>query len=972
MPAIQPFLIKYGITLGKVIWAMATCDNKGALDNVLRTSDTILNETSKKRSVEIDVIFQSVLKALSDVPIWEGSQSEFEDAAAEASETLHTGFTFESIAENLNSPDSISLAWCSTRRHYLPPVGTGVRALHDDILRETASLLVPILPDMPGFRTWLVGYTARTFSALIHHAEAQSDAIKELAQLLRNVIGTSGMRDAEYENSYRDSLARRLDRVELFIERQDVAQESREQRLTVAYVTLELARDRTQESGREGVRADTLLDRLPPGPPHVLVVGRAGCGKTTLLRWLGLEAARCSVSAHTDDPYLTPVEPPYADKHSPSRWRDYVPFMVRLRDHTTGELPTVPTLPLYARCPLEAPDGWANQVLKSGRGMLLIDGLDELPPDRRLEALDWIRNLIAEFPNGNAIVASSRPEALPKRALSDARFIEYEVCELSPQGRIEFVYKWHAAVKQLYKHAPERCHELEAKQCRLLLELETNLSVALLASNPLLCALLCALNRVYTQALPENMRDLCESACKMLLWDRDQLSAGVKTGAPAQYVELNYEMRLLVARNLAFAIVTGHGSQLSRSAAIDEVDTALHGAVISNRSEAKAVLKGLIERSNLLREAGSNSVEFVHNSLRDYLASLRFVVRDDYEFLAKHLVTKELDRWEAIILFAAATNQTEMFGPNLLRTILPHEETAPRKRSRRTAAKSPGEIKRDLLALKVARQIRYRLPTDLDAQLKSIYTSFLPIDSVERATMLAEAGDAAVEHLGYCDGRDEMIAAACVRGLAQIGSTRAKKHLLEYLARDRRPRVLDVLGITLSPQEMSRSINILEIPFVLRGVCSPTEDRFIGGYRLHVKDLTPLASVGNIEVLYLSNTLVNNLVPLSKTTTLRELYVNGTQIDSLAPLARLLGLQVLYASNTSVSDVSPLANMHQLRGLHLHSTLVSDLTPIVGLRELQWLHVGDAELSSAKQNEFVMRRGFLGLPAIRISRAAPD
>jgi hypothetical protein len=971
MPSISLFLFKYGVPLGKVLWALYQGDGRAGTEAGLKGADSWLNEKAKTPSPSptLEALQNRILQTLSQLPDWEGTEDDWNAAASEAAETLAVGFTFESLAKNLDTPERLPVLWYDRRRATGFSVDSVVRGLHDRLLTETARALVPVLQDLPGFRNWLVGYTARKFDVLLERADAHTEAHRTLSETLQRLLGQEGVRDAEFEQRYRNALIRHLDRVELFIERQDVPIESREQELTVAYVTLELTRGRSGTGALGGVPADTLLDGLPEGPPRVLIVGPAGCGKTTLLRWIGLEAARPNSDVSMSTSNTEPSHFPNPERAPASPWREHIPFLVRLRDWPAGDFPTPKSLHLGAKCAADAPESWAERILKAGRGLFLLDGLDELTPVRRREALDWIRELAAAYPPDNVIVVSSRPQALSPGILTDAQFVEYEVRELSPVGRIEFVEKWHAAVKRRYPNAPDVWEQLEGKRRRLLTELEFNWSLALLASNPLLCALLCALNRVYTQSLPENLRDLCDSACRMLLWDREQLAGATKHAAPPAYAALNYQMRLLVARNLAYVIAKESGSALSRSSAVEEVATALHGAADPDRAEAEGVLTGLIERSNLLRACGEDEVEFVHNALRDYLASLRFVVKGEYEFLVQKIDAGELERWEPVCLLAAATTQSETFGTQLLRVILNLREHDQNAMTGLKELSNETGRRRELVALKVARQVQYRLMPDLMARLRAIQEQMLPVDSVTKAETLTEAGEAAIEYLEYQQNREIAVAVACIRGLRRIGSDRAKVGLQDYLHRDQRPDLLEEQARFFSPDEMTAVVNVLQIPSIQKAV--QTSDGAPQAYLPHLFDLSPLSALAGLIELSLRNTLVSDLSPISGLKGLQILYVNNTRVSDLSPLLKLNGLQTLSIDNTPVSDLSPLSKLTGLRQLSFDNTDVSDLSPLSALMGLRTLYLRNTPVSDLSPLSKLIGLQWLYLNNTQVSDLSP-
>ena len=160
----------------------------------------------------------------------------------------------------------------------------------------------------------------------------------------------------------------------------------------------------TEEKGEiDGgtVRAETALNRSS----RTLLRGEAGSGKTTLLRWIAINAARGGFVKDLRD------------------WNGLVPFVVRLRSYPSGQLPGPSQFLDDEASPLAAiaPDGWVHRILSSGRGILLIDGVDELPEKRRLAVRKWLKALLSEYSNLKTIV-TSRPAAVDNRWLAVRRF----------------------------------------------------------------------------------------------------------------------------------------------------------------------------------------------------------------------------------------------------------------------------------------------------------------------------------------------------------------------------------------------------------------------------------------------------------------------------------------------------------------------------------------------------------------------
>ena len=102
----------------------------------------------------------------------------------------------------------------------------------------------------------------------------------------------------------------------------------------------------------------------------------------------------------------------------------------------------------------------------------------------------------------------------------------------------------------------------------------------------------------------------------------------------------------------------------------------------------------------------------------------------------------------------------------------------------------------------------------------------------------------------------------------------------------------------------------------------------------NVDDITPLANLKNIEVIYLGRTFVSDLTPLAKLPHLRHLYCGETPLSDLSPLSEIRSLRYLYLPCTPVSDLSPLAKLDKLEKLQLDETEVKDLSPLTDLKHL--------------------------------------
>ena len=154
-------------------------------------------------------------------------------------------------------------------------------------------------------------------------------------------------------------------------------------RRPVAYLSLELAeRPTDRPAGSEEVdRPSVAVKRAEYALAEcrrVLLRGLAGSGKTTLLQWPAVATARDELPEELVD------------------WRGQIPFVLPLRTLARrGPLPEPHVFLSAVGTPLAAsqPEGWADEVLASGKGLVPVDGIDEVPQEHREATRDWLERL---------------------------------------------------------------------------------------------------------------------------------------------------------------------------------------------------------------------------------------------------------------------------------------------------------------------------------------------------------------------------------------------------------------------------------------------------------------------------------------------------------------------------------------------------------------------------------------------------
>ncbi|MFD4522760.1 NACHT domain-containing protein [Streptomyces sp. NPDC058470] len=360
---------------------------------------------------------------------------------------------------------------------------------------------------------------------------------------------------------------------------------------------------------------------------RVLLRGEAGSGKTTLVQWLAVAAAGQDLPDRIEYLY------------------DRIPFVLPLRTLTRhGErLPAPKDFLSAIGCPLTGtqPDGWENRVLGAGRGLILIDGIDEIPDHERERTRRWLLELIETYDRDNRWLVTSRPSAVGQDWLTEDDFTELTLSPMKPPDIATFITQWHAAARIDADDAAD----LDEYERQLLAAVRTESDLGRLATNPLMCGLICALHRDRRGYLPHGRKDLYEAALSMLLSRRDRERDMVSPG-------LREEPQLDLLQRLAYWLIKNGRTEMDRSRAEGIIARALPSVPeVAALGDAPTVFEHFLQRSGLLREPAPDTVDFIHRTFQDFLGARAAVEEADFGLLVGHAAD---DQWEDVIRMAVA------------------------------------------------------------------------------------------------------------------------------------------------------------------------------------------------------------------------------------------------------------------------------------------------------------------------------
>lgn len=184
------------------------------------------------------------------------------------------------------------------------------------------------------------------------------------------------------------------------------------------------------ELGSEFGAPSFSLSQALSGGTHILVVGHAGSGKTVALAHLAIQAAR-------HDPQIgelsnrLPVLVHAADLIFPA-------------DETTEQpdllSPLLGALNVYASTTGSSRLGrYLPLAFSSGRILLLLDGLDELPPSQFQERITFLEKILQAYPE-TRVVAAASPEYFD--GLVELGFVPLAIASWRLEQRAAFIRQW--------------------------------------------------------------------------------------------------------------------------------------------------------------------------------------------------------------------------------------------------------------------------------------------------------------------------------------------------------------------------------------------------------------------------------------------------------------------------------------------------------------------------------------------------
>lgn len=444
------------------------------------------------------------------------------------------------------------------------------------------------------FVSKLPNFTPKALEVII---KRQQEYYQELNNILMDIHSMTSLIKSvdttyrEYESIYREKLIDKYSKVELIGAGINNARNVTRYDISSAYVELSCVNG--DEYGEEIELSQVFLENNV-----VWIKGEAGSGKTTFLQWIAVCAAK-------------------NEYQKIENIRNTIPIIVELRNarwpidlqDAVNRITTV----YGSNCP----DGWIFDLLKRKRVVLLFDGLDEINQTKRVEVYKFIEDMVEQYPYIKVLLTA-------RNSVKDCIYcnsVEYEILPMRIESIKEFIVYWHRAV--LRKDAIENDQEIDKLQYNLKKKIIESSSLKALAKNPLLCAMICALNYVNHEQLPEGKMELYEKCCEMLIDARDnqrKIDGNIYDNLP----NFDYEKKRKILEELSYWMMNGNVSSGRRNDVVKYLNHLLEDTNILSEKEkgysAEAVLNYMIERSGIIREPEEGTIDFIHKTFMEFLS----------------------------------------------------------------------------------------------------------------------------------------------------------------------------------------------------------------------------------------------------------------------------------------------------------------------------------------------------------------
>ncbi|MHC4053296.1 NACHT domain-containing protein [Bradyrhizobium sp. 25ACV] len=412
------------------------------------------------------------------------------------------------------------------------------------------------------------------------------------------------------------------------------------------------------------------IDGYLGGQKLSLVLGEAGTGKSSLLRFLALDIL-------SDKPELAVTREQYRDLIPV--WLPFA-FWVRLSADQRAPVAIEEAAAAFLRA--QGGQDLADRILQAVMGkrvVILVDGIDEASDQGTAQTLLASLTTFVDRA-GIPVVATSRPHGARSLTALGGAWERATLAPLSAPQRHSLATLWLSVLERFEADATASNSQIRArarrKADRFVAALQANAGIARLSQTPLFLLAFVSLHG-RGQDLPRNRFAASKEIVDQLMEHQPSRRAVSALATDAAQTEPRLRDRIIC--DFAFGLQAGElTGAIPDAAAEDDAVARASGLILrrqntGNQDAAEATARAIFsfteERAGLLVNKAPGNIGFLHLSLQEFLAArhlLQLMAQERLAFVTANAITV---RWREPILYLLAMTQTEAETGQLVEAI---------------------------------------------------------------------------------------------------------------------------------------------------------------------------------------------------------------------------------------------------------------------------------------------------------------
>jgi hypothetical protein len=349
---------------------------------------------------------------------------------------------------------------------------------------------------------------------------------------------------------------------------------------------------------------------------NLMVVGKPGSGKTTYLQRVVTECNAGNLQAHR------------------------IPVLIKLRDFVDGGRSLSYSLECCLEQHWQTTKAETQLILKQGRSLVLLDGLDEITGEDGKTISRQIKHFARIYPQVQIIVTCRTQSYTGEFDWKSLRFSFVEVADFNDSQVRSFAEHWFKTMMQ-----DEIAGLAKAKEFLEQLFREENKPIRDLTITPILLSLTCAVFHQTGKFYSKRSR-LYEEGLELLLeqWDKSR-----EIERDEIYRDLTVERKLELLSYLAVKKFEQEQYILFDQA---EIEGDIGEFLGIGQRESRSVLKAIESQHGLLIERTQKVWSFSHLTFQEYFVA-HYMIQDNHQ--SEKLVTQYLPEqsWQEVFLLLA-------------------------------------------------------------------------------------------------------------------------------------------------------------------------------------------------------------------------------------------------------------------------------------------------------------------------------